>query len=584
MNKSKMALAVSAITTLMAHPLAQAATVDELSVQLQAMQAQMSAMQEELKTLRAKDAERSEKEAKQSELVIFQSDYGDLKEEVYVLREDVDELDDRLMAPEKHAAVDRLEWGGDFRFQAHSMESSIPDHINGLQMQGDIIRLMQNPPFGDPMLGENFTFEELSAAMQQIQNFPPEISEPLMQALAQGNYVKGYDFDDDLVRTSRLRLEMQADVAEDVLFYGRLGMYKVWGDSTGVQIFNGQPTSINWDGSQTTYPNSDDAIRLERAYFTWSNILDTDAYISIGRRPSTGGVPINYRNDEPRGGTPMGSLFNYQFDGITIGYHLNDYSTIRLCYGVGFESGWGNAAQLSRPADRLDDAYFYGLVWDIWDTPSMYIHAIVARAEDITDGFPATTVMPFDPITGEPIPAPIPMRYTPSGTIGNMDLAGFVITRRDGPLDYFLSYGYMESDPTEFYSPFGGMFSDPFTIPESQSGDMIYIGARWNFNNEKTKLGLEYNHGSEYWFNFALGEDDFLAPKTSTRGDVWEAYLTHRIRDRFIFKLAYIDYQYDYSGSGWMLGAPKDLDDTPVLGYPTYDEAQMWTLSLEARF
>lgn len=573
MKKSKITLAVGTVIAAMALPLtSQAATVEELSAQLQAMQSQMMEMQQEIRTLR-------EKEASRPELVVVDTDYGDLQEEVMYLREDVDELDDRLMEPERHAALDRLEWGGDFRFQTHSIDATIPDHINGLQMQGDIIELMQG--FG--MLGDEFTFEELSQAMQQLQGLPPEVAGPIMQQLAQQNYVKGYDFDDDLVRTSRLRLEMKAKVAEDVDFYARLGMYKVWGDSTGVQIFNGQPTSINWDGSQTTYPNSDDAIRLERGYFTWSNIADTNAFLSIGRRPSTGGVPINFRNDEPRGGTPMGSLFNYQFDGITAGYHINDYSTLRLCYGVGFESDWGNGSQLSRPSDRLDDAYFYGLVWDIWDTPSMYVHAIVARAEDITDGFPATTIMPYDPITGDPLP-PVPMRYTPSGTIGNIDLAGFVITRRDGPLDYFVSYGYMETDPTDFYSPFGGMMSDPFTKPEDQDGDMIYLGARWNFNQDRTKLGLEYNHGSKYWYNFALGEDDFLAPKTSTRGDVWEAYVTHRIRDSFILKLAYIDYQYDYSGSGWLLGAPKDLDKTPVLGYPTYDDASMWTLGLEARF
>ncbi|MDX1733149.1 MAG: DUF3373 family protein [Halioglobus sp.] len=574
MKKSLMSLAVGAtVAALTFSTAAGAATVEELSTQLEAMKAHMEKMQQELDALRAKEAQKSD-------TAIADMDDAELKEEVIVLREDVDELDERVMKPERHAAVDALEWGGDFRFQVHSLDSQIPDHFNGLQMQGDFIGLLQN----FQLLGDNFTFDELSQAFATLQGFPPEQTGPIMQQIAQENFVRGYSFNDDLVRTSRLRLEMRADVAEDVMFYGRLAMYKVWGDSTGVQIFNGQPNSINWDGTQTTYPNSDDAIRVDRAYFTWNEILDTGAFLSIGRRPSTGGVPINFRNDEPRGGTPMGSLFNYQFDGITVGYHFNDYSVVRLCYGVGFESDWGNASQLTRPSDRLDDAYFYGLVWDIWDTPSMYIHAIVARAEDITDGFPATTVLPFDPITGEAIPADLPIRFTPSGTIGDMDLAGFVITRRDGPLDYFLSYGYMESDPTDYFSPFGGMFSDPFTTPESEDGDMIYVGARLNLNNDRTKIGLEYNHGSKYWFNFALGEDDFLSPKTSTRGDVWEAYLTHRIRDRFIFKLAYIDYQYDYSGSGWLLGAPKDLDDTPVLGYPTYDEAQMWTLGLEARF
>ena len=574
MKRSRISVAVGAVVTALVVPVTvQGATVDELSAQLEAMQAQMAAMQSELKELREKDAARSQFE-------VVETDYGELQEEVMVLREDVDDLDDRLMAPEKHAALDALTWGGDFRFQAHSIAAQIPDHVNGLQFQGQFVTALQS--FG--LLGDQFTFQELKDAAAFVQqNYPPELVGGMMDEFARNAYVPGYDFDDDILRTSRLRLEMNADVGENVDFYARLAMYKVWGDSTGVQVFNGQPTSINWDGTQATYPNSDDLIHVERAFFNWKHIAGTEAFLSIGRRPSTNGVPLNFREDEPRGGTPMGSLFNYQFDGITLGYKFSDYSTLRLCYGVGFESGWGNASQLKRPADRLDDAYFYGLVWDVWDTPSMYIHLIAARAEDITDGFPASTLMPYDPITGEALP-PVPMRYEPSGTIGNMDLAGFVVTRRDGPFDYFLSYGWMESDPTKFTSPFGGMFTDPFDTPESQDGDMFYLGGRWNFNQDRTKIGLEYNKGSKYWYNFALSEDDFISPKTSTRGDVWEAYLTHRIRDRFIFKLAYIDYQYDYSGSGWLLGAPKKLDSTPVLGYPTYDEAQMWTLGLTARF
>ncbi len=578
MNRSRISLAVGAAVVAMALPVngiasAQGPSVEELSAQMAAMQAQMAAMQTELKELRERDAARSQFE-------VVTTDYGDLEEEVMILREDVDDLDERLMAPEKHAALDGINWGGDFRAQVHAIEANIPDHVSGLQFQSLLIGQLQQ--FG--LLGEQFTFAELKQAVGMVQSFPPEVSGPILESLARESYVPGYNADNDILRTSRLRLELKGDVGENVDFYARLAMYKVWGDSTGVQVFNGQPTSINWDGTQSTYPNSDDLIHVERAYFNWKRIGGTGAFLSVGRRPSTDGVPVNFRNDEPRGGTPMGSLFNYQFDGITVGYTINDYSTLRLCYGVGYESGWGNGYQLERPADRLDDAIFYGLVWDVWDTPSMYVHLIAARAEDITDGFPATTILPANPVTGEPIEAAVPIRFEPGGTIGNMDLAGFVITRRDFGFDYFVSYGWMESDPTSYTGPFGGMFTDPFDSPDSQDGDMWYLGARYSFNQERTKVGLEYNTGSKYWFNFALSEDDFISPKTSTRGDVWEAYVTHRIRDRFIFKLAYIDYQYDYSGSGWLLGAPKKLDNTPVLGFPTYDDASMWTLGLTARF
>ena len=102
--------------------------VDELAAQLEAMQAQMLDMQKEIKTLRAR-------EAASPQVEVVETDYGELKEEVMVLREDVDDLDDRLMEPEKHAAIDRITWGGEFRFQAHGIKSQIPDYVDGMQMQ-----------------------------------------------------------------------------------------------------------------------------------------------------------------------------------------------------------------------------------------------------------------------------------------------------------------------------------------------------------------------------------------------------------------------------------------------------------------
>ncbi len=113
---------------------------------------------------------------------------------------------------------------------------------------------------------------------------------------------------------------------------------------------------------------------------------------------------------------------------------------------------------------------------------------------------------------------------------------------------------------------------------------MVYVGGRYTLPNNKAKIGLEYNHGSEYWFNFAHAEDDIIGAKTATRGDVWEAYVAHRPYKRMTVKLSYTHYLYDYSGSGWHVGAPQDLDDDPILGYATYDEASVITLSMMARF
>lgn len=566
----------------------QAATDDaELRAQVEALKSEISKIED----LKAQVQALEEKIAAADELA----------ENVEMLQEDVDDLDDRLMKPERHATLDAIEWGGEFRFEAHSIQADVPEHFDGMELQRGVVDTMfyftRNgmPPAapGDveqeiannygQYLGflDGLTYESLGQFLGQ---FTPDQQQQLMGALLPGTYVPDYSNDNSIMYTSRLRLQMHAAVSDGITFDGRLGMYKVWGDSTGVQVFNGSPTSINWDGTTVGVPNSD-ILRVERAYFTLNNLGGTPTYLSIGRRPSTGGVPMNFRNDELRGGTPLGTLIDYQFDGITYGWHITEESTARLCYGVGFESGWGNGDILD-PSYKLKDASFLGLNWDIFDTSDMFLQATVARAFDVTDGFNGLVVLPTNPLTGQDTPAPMVMRYSPSETIGDIDLASLVLTRKDGPFDWFATASYSRSHPTDATTPFGGLFADPFQTPEEQSGTMYYLGARYTFPGDVTKLGVEYNTGSEYWFNFAMGGDDVIMPKTSTRGDVWEVYLTHRLSDRFIIKLDYLRYNFDYSGSGWLLGAPKELNGAmpPVLGFPTYESANQFKLSMTARF
>ena len=524
----------------------------------------------------------------------------DAEVHVATLSERLDELEDRVDATEKKSALDRVRFTGDFRFEAHSIDASVPAHFDGMQLQNLMVNTMfyvgatgQMPGSLDDVAAairsnyadylyftQTLTFDQLQ---QMMAMFPPEQQQMLMSYLLPFTHTPGSDADNSIMYTNRLRLQIDAAVADNVDFAGRLSMYKVWGDSTGVQVFDGQPTSINVDGTTASVPNSD-LLRVERAYFTWKEIADLPMYLSIGRRPSTDGVPLNFRNDEPRGGTPMGSLINYQFDGITLGYHLGEHSTARLCYGVGYESGYGSGQVLELPQDRLDDATFLGVNWDVWSSDDMFVQATVARASDVTDGFNGLVVLPNDPVTGQDIPAPVVLRYTPSTNLGDIDLASVVMTRSDGPFDWFASVNFMQSHPNQVTTPFGGLFSDPFATPEGQDGTMYYLGARYNLPNEKTNIGLEFNHGSEYWFNFAVAEDDVMAPKTSARGDVWELYLTHRIARRFLVKVDYIRYDYDYSGSGWHLGAPKPLDATPILGFPTYDRIDKFMVGMTARF
>jgi hypothetical protein len=214
-------------------------------------------------------------------------------------------------------------------------------------------------------------------------------------------------------------------------------------------------------------------------------------------------------------------LINYQFDGLTFGYHLGKNSVFRFCYGLGYESGFGNGDLLKRPEDRLKDVHFAGVNLDLWTTEKSLIQLTVARAFDVTDGFNGLVVLPNNPLTGDVVGAPVIMRFTPSTNLGNINLAGVNLTRKFGQWDVFGSLNYVGLRPNGLTTPFGGLGSDPFETPVNHNGYMMYVGARYRFRNEdKTKAGFEFNHGSKYWFNFAQAEDDIISPKTNTRGDV----------------------------------------------------------------
>jgi hypothetical protein len=536
------------------------------------------------------------------------------------LQTSVRDLNDRVLETERKSLKDRLEWGGDYRFEAHTIRGSVPAHYDGMQMQNLMVKtLWLFAPQSQGGLGMEFNPNMLSQMTpaqfsgfigQQVQQnysqyqffsgnltftglkqslggFSPQMQQALMGYLMQapGVLQAGYSADTNTLLTNRLRLKFEAKVADNVSFGARLGMYKVFGDGTGVQVFNGQPNSLNIDGTTTGVPNSDQ-VRVERVFFNWNNIAGSKFYLSIGRRPAVGGPPLQFRDDDPRGGTPSGALFDFQYDGMTFGYHVTDKMTLRACYGLGYSSGFGNGNLLKTPADRLKDVHLAGGVLDLYETDHTFVQALIARAWNVTDGFNGLIVLPNNPLTGDAVGAPVVMRFTPSANLGGINLYGVVVQKKVGQFDLYGSANWVSLRPNGLTTPFGGLGSDPFDTPTNHEGHMAYVGIRYGVpkNDGRTKIGFEFNQGSKYWFNFSNAEDDIIAPKTNTRGEVYETYLTHRISDHFIFKADFIRYNYTWSGSGWHIGAPKRLDSTPLLGFPTYDKANMVTVGLTSQF
>jgi uncharacterized protein DUF3373 len=519
---------------------------------------------------------------------------------------------DRLDTLEKKAALDRLNISGEMRVAGDTLHGTQAAHYDGMMLQKSIVDsmfFMQTnagafPTPANPKdqlavyhnLSDNvdahyadylrFTsalrFSDLKAAMA---SFPPAQQQALMQMLMPATFQGQRDYRNNILYGTRLRLNLRTEVSEHMSFSGRLAMYKAWGDSTGVQVFNGQPNSINVDGTTVSGPNSD-IVRVDRAYFDWTTIGGSGLYVSLGRRPSSGGPPTEVREGRLRGGTPLGHVVDYQFDGITVGYAFKKMpgAIWRFCYGLGYEAGLGSGDQLKSPADRLKDVHFGGLNLDLYATDRMSVQTTVLRAWNVTDGFDSLVVMPVDPLTGNPSPGPAVMRFTPSANLGNIDLAAFMVERTDRRVKYFGSVAGMWTHPDNVTTPFGGLLSDPFSTPVAHQAWSAYVGARFDLPNDKTQIGAEFNRGSQYWFNFTQGADDILLSKLATRGNVYEVYLNHQLAKAATLRISGISYDYEYSGSGWHMGEPKKLDSTPILGFPTYDKMLNLRAAITVRF
>jgi hypothetical protein len=128
-------------------------------------------------------------------------------------------------------------------------------------------------------------------------------------------------------------------------------------------------------------------------------------------------------------------------------------------------------------------------------------------------------------------------------------------------LDMFFSYGGNKSTPNG-NAPIGffGLLSSDGK--GSETGYSIYTGLRYTIPSEllnQPRLGFEYNYGSQYWFSMTAGSPD-LFNKLATRGSVYDFYYIQPVNRNLFFRVGYMRADYQYTGSGYYMGAPFDTD------------------------
>jgi hypothetical protein len=137
-------------------------------------------------------------------------------------------------------------------------------------------------------------------------------------------------------------------------------------------------------------------------------------------------------------------------------------------------------------------------------------------------------------------------------------------------------------------TPYGGLLSEDGQ--DKETGYSVYVGVQIP-TGDIGKFGLEYNYGSQYWFNFVQAADDAIAPKLATRGQVAELYYILDINPNMFIKLAGLYYDYEYSGSGNPIGEPIKIKDiSPASAgmfhgmMPIVDEAYDANIALTVKF
>ncbi len=515
------------------------------------------------------------------------------------LQQQLDELSSRLEQAERHVATDRISWYGDLRVKADTL------HYTDLTKSTGVLFDFQD--FGARAMSGEFgaldatgmPTDPTSAIAKFMAAYPDQAMKWATGGYAARDYFVIADptkhkINNDILYTTRLRLGMKAKVAKNVNFSGRLNMYKNWGDSAGVKVFDSW-NSFTMDGTNSGNTTGD-IVHVERAYFDWKNIADSDFYLSIGRRPSTYGPPTHYRENEMRGGTPSGHLVNFNFDGITIGYHLTPLTgvegqTVRFCYGQGFESQFGNGELFDQI--NTNDVHLGGFNIDALNDGTNFLQFTLFEALDVTDGFKGTIAFPgqfaaqlapnmwqdlqnfpnFNFVT----------RVQPSTNIGDITLGGVGFAREEeNGINWFGSFGWTQTNPNGKAGLFGGLLSDPIykaaavtdpaggtmilPVPTTEVSDdskhdgySVYVGVQ--IPAPMGKLGLEYNYGSQYWIPFTQSQDDVIGSKLATRGQVGEAYYIFEVNPKMFIKVGGLYYDYEYTGSGSPVGAPVKISD-----------------------
>lgn len=395
----------------------------------------------------------------------------------------------------------------------------------------------------------------------------------------QYKHADGSKSENDALLTNRLWLGAKYKADDNSSFFGKLSYNKAFGDTADHSQSNTNPGYANFDWV-TNENATDNTVKVKEAYWLYNQEklfgADVPWGASVGRRPSTDGLPTNIKNDQ-KANSPLSHVVDVEFDGFSIKFDTQAVtgltgSWFKICGGRGLTNATPrfdfSGTSYAEDNSKNVNVDMLGFIAAPYDNGQYSVHFNYAHAWNLIGYTESNMTNDFSPKF---------MTAKTSGLASDYMNAYDALNFQDvGDIDYatilFKTEGIGNGisnylDKTVVFASFAGSKTDPnekgmLGSTDSEIGTSIWLGvnAPCPILPDSAKIGFEWNKGSKYWRSMTYGEDTYAGSKIATRGQAWEVYRTQKLTDSLSFGISYILMQYDYTGSNSFFG----YEGTPV--------------------
>ena len=377
----------------------------------------------------------------------------------------------------------------------------------------------------------------------------------------------GYSKNFDIAAAVRFRLNMDADLAKNVKFHGRMVFANSSQSHQRLCILSRDIKSAE----------SSSAFDIDRAYidFTPNKFSDYATTFSFGLLPTTSGTPMQYGQSTTRKSMFPALVFDMNTYGIIGTQKLGNSTFVRAILAKAYTMrATFYPYQCNR--ENIDNANVIGLYAD---TKFNFLgKSLLSFGVNILHDLKAHPYLGPDVGSAD------------AHTLGNMVTFGLgldieKVAGTDATLFIHTALSHPHENKnkddykiTHYVNNIGLTAANKvgFTESDYASGEMlssngysIYLGTKYDITSA-FNIGAEYNYGSKYWFSATQGAED-MYNKLATRGQVVEFYGVWKFHKNLAAKLGFMQSEETYTGSGWHFGESAKKDATQRVTYLTFE-------------